>query len=112
MNTRTSAFPFFLGMALYGCSTPQTEPAVLTALEPPAPEISVDLPLEPPVVGHVCKLGTSCLELDKRPFEPCLVGTKHCADKGVELLETQVPKKPPTETPQVMPVSHDQGKAK
>jgi hypothetical protein len=35
---------------------------------------------------QVCKLGTSCLAMDPRPFEPCLLSTKHCSDKAAEPL--------------------------
>jgi hypothetical protein len=33
-----------------------------------------------------CQLGTSCLTLDPRPFELCLLDSKHCADKATEPL--------------------------
>ena len=86
-----AAFVPMLG--LLGCSTPPPEP-VLEVLSPPPPEVSVDLPLEEPVVGYACQLGKSCLELDPRPFEACLVGTKHCVDKATESVEVQGPRKP------------------
>ena len=90
MNKRLTAV-FVPMLGLLGCSTPPPEPA-LVAVEPPPPEVSVELPLEPPAVGHICKLGESCLELDPRPFEACLVGTKHCVDKAVEPLLVDGPK--------------------
>ncbi len=41
----------------------------------------------PPGTGFkACQLGTSCLTLDERPFEICLLDTKHCRDKVVEPL--------------------------
>ena len=82
-------------MALLGCSTPPTplEPA-RTAVPPP--EIQRDLPLEQPdlLAGRVCKLGTSCMDLDKRPFEACLVGARHCADKALETQEVETLRPP------------------
>lgn len=81
---------------LLGCSTPQ--PPLESALAPvPPPEISIDLPLEPParVDGAVCKLGESCLALDPRPFEACLVDTKRCVDKGVQTVPAQGHDAPP-----------------
>ena len=42
--------------------------------------------------GKVCRLGTSCLEMDSRPFELCLLGTnKHCGDKVRESLLVENP---------------------
>jgi hypothetical protein len=57
----------------------------------PPPEVSIDLPLEPDpprgeLKGEFCKLGRSCMALDPRPFEPCLVETRRCADKITEPL--------------------------
>jgi hypothetical protein len=77
---------------LLGCSTSQTAEPIL--VDVPPPEVSVDLPLEKPkhLMGQVCKLGTSCLEMDERPFEPCLTDIRHCVDKGVETLPAQGPK--------------------
>ena len=74
-----------------GCSTQQ--PTVEPALEIPPPEFARDLPLDPPqkLAGGVCQLGASCLEMDERPFEPCLVGTKHCVDKAVQPIPAQGP---------------------
>jgi hypothetical protein len=78
---------------LMGCSTPQ--PAKEVALvDIPPPEIQRDLTLEQPApgVGRICKLGDSCLTMDSRPFEACLVDTRHCVDKAVETLPAKVPK--------------------
>ena len=91
MITRLSAAAA-LSLLSLGCST-QRAP-VEQAVEIPPPEISVDLPLEPPrkLAGGICKLGASCLEMDERPFEPCLVGTKECVDKAVEPIPVEGPK--------------------
>jgi hypothetical protein len=93
MNTRIS-----IGIAalasLLGCSTPDT--AQTTQSATPLPPLSNLAPgdelherqFEPQVLipPQICKLGTSCLAMDPRPFEPCLLSTKHCTDKAVEPL--------------------------
>ena len=80
---------------LLGCSTPppavfappDAVPSVEQINVAPEKERLADL-LDPRemVRGRVCTLGTSCLELDPRPFEVCLLSTKHCADKATEPL--------------------------
>lgn len=94
MNIRISALLFAASLVLLGCSTPP--PPVEQVLTPPPAEFQRDLPLEQPpaLAGRVCKLGDSCMELDSRPFEACLVGTKHCVDKAVEPVEVKTPKAP------------------
>ena len=74
-------------IALTGCSTPP--PGIAADLPPPT--FSRDLPLEPPPVSRVCKLGTSCLAMDPRPFEACLVGTRLCVDKAADSIEVAAP---------------------
>ena len=99
MNTKKSAaFVAATALAvLLGCSTPQPVPPVAVALPdppPPPPEFSFSLPLEQPqtdAVPRFCKLGTSCLAMDPRPFEPCLLSTKYCGDKAVELMQVAPP---------------------
>jgi hypothetical protein len=81
---------------LLGCSTPQpvpvAEPVPATlALIPgvPAHGLAPDERFAPkdPVYGRACQLGTSCLALDPRPFEICLLGSnKRCGDKIKESL--------------------------
>lgn len=96
MNAKVFAALLFVATAtLLGCSTPAPEQVV----DIPPPEVQIDLPLErsPPsemVVGRACQLGTSCLDLDPRPFEACLVGTKHCVDKALEPVTVQTPRVP------------------
>jgi len=94
MNATISAVLIAASVFLQGCSTPA--PEQLTRIPPP--EVSRELPLEVPTPGHpdmplarVCKLGASCMELDPRPFEACLVGTRHCVDKAAELMEVTAP---------------------
>jgi hypothetical protein len=95
MNTRT--FIALLSAAalamVLGCSTPQTVAPVATVPDSPAPPMiqfySVPIerpvpPLEPPAA--FCKLGSSCLAMDPRPFELCLLSTKDCRDKAAEPL--------------------------
>ena len=99
MNITLSTALIAALFCLQACSTPA--PDQLTAIpltQIPPPEVSRALPLEVPTPGHpdmplarVCKLGASCMELDPRPFEACLVGTKHCVDKAAELMEVTVP---------------------
>ena len=36
------------------------------------------------VLPRFCRLGTSCLSMDHRPVEPCLVTTKQCSDQAIE----------------------------
>lgn len=83
---------FSASLGLLGCSTPQSPREA--ALVVPPPEIQRDLPLEQPDpgMGRVCKLGDSCLAMDSRPFEACLVDTKHCVDKAVETVPATAPK--------------------
>jgi hypothetical protein len=89
-----------LAGGLAGCSTPpaaeKAEPIFVSApLAPPIYKLPDDgrFPHAPLVFGRLCQLGTSCLSLDPRPFEPCLLSTKPCTDKAVEPLLVA----PPTE---------------
>jgi len=75
--------------AMLGCSTPQAVSPVPEVVDVPPPEVSIDLPLEPPDTDRApqfCKLGSSCLTMDPRPFEPCLLSTRECRDKVSEPL--------------------------
>jgi hypothetical protein len=88
MNTKVSLLAF---VCLAGC-TQMPPPAAVVAPEPPplsppgfffqAPE-----PAEPPF-ARLCQLGTSCMAMDSRPFEVCLVGmgARSCGDKLAEPL--------------------------
>jgi hypothetical protein len=70
--------------SLLGCSTPETAQTTHSATPlPPLSDLEPGNELIPP---QICKLGTSCLAMDPRPFEPCLLSTKHCSDKAVEPL--------------------------
>jgi hypothetical protein len=93
MNTRIAIAIAALA-SLLGCSTPDTVQTTQSAA--PLPSLSNLAAgdelhggqLEPQVLlpPQICKLGTSCLAMDPRPFEPCLLSTKHCTDKAVEPL--------------------------
>jgi hypothetical protein len=83
MNPR-NLFMLATATLLLACSNPPTVPVAEQPVPPP--EISMELPLEPEprgeeFIGRFCQLGESCLSLDPRPFEACLVGTARCADK-------------------------------
>ena len=81
MNTRIT-FAIAALAGLLGCSTSETAQTTQSATPlPPLPDLAPGNELIPP---KVCKLGTSCLAMDPRPFEPCLLSTKHCADKATE----------------------------
>jgi hypothetical protein len=64
----------------------------------PPPEVSIELPLEqtaPPdfAIAQACLLSTtkSCMELDARPFEPCLVTAKECEREGFGVMKITPP---------------------
>ena len=86
MNAKVSML--LTAICLTGCSTPAPLPPVAgaenTALNfvRPYPKADPDLPLP-----QACQLGTSCLTMDPRPFEFCLLSTKSCADKGAEAMQ-------------------------
>jgi hypothetical protein len=100
------AFTSFIGTAMVtamlGCSTSQPVSPTPELLSVPPPELSFELPLEPPdsqAVPRLCKLGSSCLAMDPRPFEPCLLSTRECRDKmprPVPVVEPEWIDPPPT----------------
>lgn len=64
---------------------PTSTKAELGSGGPSPTEFSRPLPLEPKQLSPgFCQLGTSCMAMDARPFEPCLLSTKHCSDKAAE----------------------------
>jgi hypothetical protein len=75
---------------LIACTTrPDPELAGPGPVSIPPPEVSIELPLEQKMprdhlIAHACLLSTtkSCMELDPRPFEACLAGSKRCREKG------------------------------
>ena len=85
---------------MLGCSTSKPVPeieAVSSDLLPPAGiESGYYAQLIPPQPltespGRVCLLGTTCLSMDQRPFEPCLLSTRHCRDKAAEAMQVAPP---------------------
>jgi hypothetical protein len=93
MNTRIS-FAIAALTSLLGCSTPDTAQTTQSATPlPPPSDLAAGYELhegqlvpEVLIPPQICKLGASCLAMDPRPFEPCLLSTKHCSDKVVEPL--------------------------
>jgi hypothetical protein len=70
---------------IVSCAThTESAPESTWASQVPPPQISIPLPLVPPEpeFAQMCQLGTSCLTMDPRPFEPCLLSTRHCRDKA------------------------------
>jgi len=100
MNQAKSISLLATSLCLLACSTPQPQEE-MARVEVPPPDIQRDLPLEQPpqALGRVCKLGTSCLDLDPRPFELCLVSAKHCVDKALEPIPATTPKTPEPDGP-------------
>ncbi len=75
---------------ILGCTTQRAEPpAGQSSLLRGAVTQSSPARFQQPPEGSgfkACQLGTSCLTLDPRPFELCLLDSKHCADKVTEPL--------------------------
>ncbi len=95
MTTKISSALFVaLMLASLGACNSTRQPVENTG--PPAsvppPDLQFALPLEGPMAStpeppaRICHLGTTCLTMDPRPFEPCLLTTKHCKDKAVPML--------------------------
>ena len=97
---------------MLGCSTPQPmEPkqaaVTVQTVEPSPPHLAqlaqvaqIHPYLEPPspkdlpevFKGKPCQLGKSCLAMDPRPFEICLLGSnKRCGDKMAEMMQVENP---------------------
>lgn len=98
MNAITAfAFACLAATCLTGCNQDEDSGPFVetgpTGVAIPPPEISIELPLADAPLGNpdwprACRLSAtnSCVDLDPRPFEPCLVGSKHCEVEGVEML--------------------------
>jgi hypothetical protein len=105
MNSKTfislailAALVLALLAGLPGCSTSKTasedQSASRAALLAEAEWRNVQLIPRPPAMeprGMICHLGTTCLEMDPRPFEPCLLSTKLCGDKASEPIQVAPP---------------------
>ena len=91
MNARNFALlACVAAMGLLACTT-ELESGQLgpTPESIPEPEISIVLPLERETprryaAPQACLLSSakSCVELDPRPFEPCLANVKSCDEQG------------------------------
>ena len=90
MNFRT-LFASAVTAILLGCTTPLHYPSA-AAIPLPASFRSWTLIATPErqdfTAARVCLLSTtgSCMELDSHPFEPCLVASKTCDQKGGEII--------------------------
>jgi hypothetical protein len=92
----------WIASGLMACTTrPDPELIGPTAVAIPPPEVSIELPLEqtaPPDFGiaQACLLSStkSCMELDSRAFEPCLVNTKECEREGARVMKVMPPVAP------------------
>ncbi|HEU5137892.1 MAG TPA: hypothetical protein VFU13_22305 [Steroidobacteraceae bacterium] len=96
MNSKSLVGPLALAVlgALLGCSTSKTAPTVQAphpALEWRNSQLIPPLPaMEPP--GQFCLLGTTCLAMDPRPFELCLLSSRDCLDKAAEPMQVAPPR--------------------
>jgi hypothetical protein len=90
MKTKTPLLAAAATFLILSCTTqrpePPREPAPLllgSVTQSSAPRFQ-----QPPHLERfkACQLGTTCMALDPRPFELCLVGTKHCSEKVTEPL--------------------------
>ena len=86
---------------LLGCSiAPEPEQARVVVAEPLQNPVFVysytiepnrETP-KPALFGHICRLSTrSCMDLDSRPFEPCLATTKTCPQTGAKAMRVEEP---------------------
>jgi hypothetical protein len=102
MNAKASITRFVLGapVLLLGCTTQDQAPSAVGYAPGahPLPQIARYEPMPRPhsyrgetFAGHICKLGTSCMDLDPRPFEPCLITTTRCTDKAGDSLLVDTP---------------------
>ena len=74
-----------------GCGTPARTPVAIRQ-----PDLSnyFEFWREPPShmpQARLCLLGTSCLDMDSRPFEVCLLGGTSCSDKLAEVMQVERP---------------------
>ena len=72
---------------LLGCTT-STPPSSPEASAAPTNLFLPDNPPEypPGETAKFCQLGSSCLTMDPRPFELCLLSDKRCGDKLAETI--------------------------
>jgi hypothetical protein len=78
-----------LGMA--GCSTATISPPAApptSRFARPGEAPGRGIAPRPPLSAEACLIGRSCLELDPRPFAPCLVATPNC-ESDAEFTHTR-----------------------
>jgi hypothetical protein len=77
---------------MLGCSSARVEsPAPNLRVAAPPRIQSFQLPPLPQQNFKACRLGRSCMAMDDRPFELCLVSRKRCADKIKEPILVDLP---------------------
>lgn len=92
-------------ITMLGCSSARMEstaPATAVANERQPFATTVRMAVQPQIQPFqlplpqqdfkACKLGQSCMAMDERPFELCLVSSKRCADKITEPILVDRPK--------------------
>jgi hypothetical protein len=85
-----------VALVLSGCSTSTPPPRIVTIIHPLPPDFRHIPRPDDVTAGKVCQLGSSCLELDPRPFEMCLLAsTQRCGDKITESLLAENPRSAP-----------------
>ena len=92
MKTHLSCLLATLTLLLISCASHIEPPRDFAWQSPiPPPEVSIDLPPEirEPADARFCQLGVGCLSMDARPFEPCLLSTKHCRNKAAEPMKAR-----------------------
>jgi hypothetical protein len=91
MNAKLSALIAAAApLILLGCTTqPPAPPPAWVA--PYASGVRVPHHRGEEFKGQLCQVGTSCLSLDPRPFELCLLSTRHCSEKAMESLLAEAP---------------------
>jgi hypothetical protein len=88
MKTRALGLAAAAAVLIPGCiaQRPEVPPGQPTVVRGAVTQ-SIPPRFLPPSHGFkACQLGTSCLTLDPRPFELCLLDSTHCADKVTEPL--------------------------
>jgi hypothetical protein len=98
MSARISLMIAVWIAALLGCSTATPPASRVAATSPPlaatgAVTVSTQPTFQPEPrsesnepLPQFCQLGTTCLTMDPRPFEACLLSDKSCGDKPAEAI--------------------------
>ena len=95
--------PLPVAMFMLGCSTSQPPVAPAPEVIISAAPVQAPVPETTPQMAKACQLGTSCLTLDPRPFELCLVSAgKRCVDKATEPLLVTEPQPPDSTEPPLL----------